>query len=122
VSLIIAQRLARKLCGNCKEPVEIPAEALFKEGFTQADIDSGVTIFTAKGCSQCTNGYKGRVGIYQVMPVTETIGRIIMEGGNAIQIAEQAKADGIADLRQSGLRKVKDGVTSLEEINRVTID
>jgi type IV pilus assembly protein PilB len=122
VSLIIAQRLARRLCENCKEPIDIPAEALRKEGFTQADIAEGITVHHAKGCSSCNGGYKGRVGIYQVMPVTETIGRIIMGGGNAMQIADQAKADGIADLRASGLRKVKDGVTSLEEINRVTID
>ena len=122
VSLIIAQRLARRLCNNCKEPVDIPAEALLKEGFTQADIDGGLTIFSGKGCSQCTSGFKGRVGIYQVMPVTDAIGRIIMEGGNAMQIADQAEAEGIPDLRKSGLKKVKDGVTSLEEINRVTID
>jgi transcription elongation factor GreB len=122
VSLIIAQRLARRLCSNCKEPEDIPAEALLKEGFTRADLESGVTIFSPKGCSQCTNGYKGRVGIYQVMPCTETIGRIIMEGGNALQIAAQAKSEGVADLRQSGLKKVKDGLTSLEEINRVTVD
>ena len=122
VSLIIAQRLARRLCSNCKEPVDVPAEALLKEGFTQADIDSGITIFHAKGCSQCTGGYKGRVGIYQVMPCSETIGRIIMEGGNSLQIASQAKAENVADLRQSGLKKVKDGLTSLEEINRVTVD
>ena len=122
VSLIIAQRLARRLCGNCKEPIEIPHEALLKEGFTEADIASGVTIFAAKGCSQCTNGYKGRVGIYQVMPCTETIGRIMMEGGNSMQIAGQAKSEGVADLRQSGLKKVKDGLTSLEEVNRVTVD
>jgi type IV pilus assembly protein PilB len=122
VSLIIAQRLARRLCSNCKEPVDVPAEALIKEGFTRADVDAGLTIFHAKGCSQCTNGYKGRIGIYQVMPCTETIGRIIMEGGNAMQIAAQAKAEGVADLRQSGLKKVKDGLTSLEEINRVTVD
>jgi type IV pilus assembly protein PilB len=122
VSLIIAQRLARRLCSNCKEPVDIPAEALLKEGFTRADVDAGVTIFHAKGCNQCTNGYKGRLGIYQVMPCTETIGRIMMEGGNSLQIAAQAKAEGVADLRQSGLKKVKDGLTSLEEINRVTVD
>ena len=122
VSLIIAQRLARRLCENCKEAIEVPAEALLKEGFTQADVAEGITVYHAKGCGQCTNGYKGRVGIYQVMQVTETIGRIIMEGGNAIQIAEQAKRDGVADLRASGLKKVKGGVTSLEEINRVTID
>ena len=122
VSLIIAQRLARRLCSNCKEPIDVPAEALLKEGFNQQDIDEGLTVYKANGCKLCTAGYKGRVGIYQVMPVTETIGRIIMEGGNAMQIADQAKADGVPDLRMSGLRKVKDGVTSLEEINRVTID
>jgi len=122
VSLIIAQRLARRLCPNCKEPVDIPAEALKKEGFTQAEIEAGITIFGPKGCSQCTMGYKGRVGIYQVMPVTETLGRIIMEGGNAMQIAETAKKDGVADLRQSALKKVKDGLTSLEELNRVTVE
>ena len=122
VSLIIAQRLARRLCPNCKEPVDIPAEALLKEGFTKADVESGLTIFHAKGCSQCTAGYKGRVGIYQVMMCTEAIGRIIMEGGNSMHIAAQAKKEGVADLRQSGLKKVKDGLTSLEEINRVTVD
>jgi type IV pilus assembly protein PilB len=122
VSLIIAQRLARRLCSNCKEPVDIPAEALLKEGFTRADVEAGLTIYHAKGCNQCTNGYKGRVGIYQVMPCSETIGRIMMEGGNSMQIAAQAKAEGVADLRQSGLKKVKDGLTSLEEINRVTVD
>jgi type IV pilus assembly protein PilB len=122
VSLIIAQRLARRLCSNCKEPVDIPAEALLKEGFTKADVESGLTIFHAKGCNQCTGGYKGRVGIYQVMPCTESIGRIIMEGGNSMQIAAQARKEGVADLRQSGLKKVKDGLTSLEEINRVTVD
>src|SRR5215470_17165567 len=122
VSLIIAQRLARKLCSNCKEPLDVPPDALLKEGFTHADIDGGMTIFTAKGCSQCTGGYKGRVGIYQVMPCSEQIGRIIMEGGNAIQIAEEAKKEGVTDLRTSALKKVKDGITSLEEINRVTIE
>ena len=95
---------------------------MLKEGFTKADIESGLTVFSANGCNQCTSGYKGRVGIYQVMPVTDAIGRIIMEGGNAIQIADQAVKEGVPDLRRSGLKKVKDGVTSLEEINRVTID
>ncbi len=122
VSLIIAQRLARRLCSNCKQPKDVPAEALLKEGFTQEQIDQGIRVYAPVGCNQCTDGYKGRVGIYQVMPVTETIGRIIMEGGNAIQIAEAAASDGIWDLRQSGLNKVIDGMTSLEEINRVTID
>jgi type IV pilus assembly protein PilB len=122
VSLIIAQRLARKLCNNCKQPIDIPGEALRKEGFEAADIDSGFKVFRAVGCGQCTDGYKGRVGIYQVMPVTETIGRIIMEGGGAININDQATKDGVWNLRRSGLQKVKDGVTSLEEVNNVTID
>lgn len=122
VSLIIAQRLARRLCDNCKEPMEVPAEALLKEGFSKAQIDEGMTIYHPKGCQQCNGGYKGRVGIYQVMPVTEAIGRIIMEGGNAMQIADQARAESVPDLRMSGLKKVRDGITSLEEINRVTID
>jgi type IV pilus assembly protein PilB len=122
VSLIIAQRLARKICVNCKEPLDIPPEALLKEGFTRADIDAGMSIYTGKGCAQCNGGYKGRIGIYQVMPVTEQIGRIIMEGGNVMQIAAQAKKEGVVDLRQSALKKVKDGITSLEEINTVTIE
>jgi len=122
VSLIIAQRLARRLCPNCKKPIDVPKEALLLEGFTEAEVEEGFTIYSAEGCNQCTSGYKGRLGIFQVMPVTETIGRIIMEGGNSMQIADQADAEGIADLRKSGLKKVKDGLTSLEEINRVTID
>jgi type IV pilus assembly protein PilB len=122
VSLIIAQRLARRLCEHCKEPVDVPAEALLKEGFSAADIDTGITVFHGKGCNQCNAGYRGRIGVYQVMPVSEALGRIIMEGGNALQLAEQARKEGVADLRQAGLRKVKAGITSLEEINRVTID
>ncbi|MGD2168327.1 MAG: ATPase, T2SS/T4P/T4SS family, partial [Gammaproteobacteria bacterium] len=122
VSLIIAQRLARRLCENCKEPIDVPPEALLKEGFNEDDISAGITVFHGKGCNLCNGGYRGRIGIYQVMPVTEQIGRIIMEGGNAMQIADQARRDGIRDLRMSGLRKVQQGVTSLEEINRVTID
>ena len=122
VSLIIAQRLARKLCDNCKETQDIPREALEKEGFEAADIEKGLTIFGPKGCKQCNDGYKGRVGIFQVMEVSETMGRIIMEGGNAMQIADQAASEGVIDLRQAGLNKVKEGVTSLVEINRVTIE
>jgi type IV pilus assembly protein PilB len=122
LSLVIAQRLARRLCNNCKEIVDVPREALLKEGFTEQQIDAGLTIYGPVGCSQCNSGYKGRVGVYQVMPVTETIGRIIMEGGNAMQIAEQAAEEGVWDLRRSGLQKVIDGITGLEEINRVTID
>ena len=122
VSLIIAQRLARKLCTHCKQSVDVPIEALRKEGFTDADIGSGIRVYKAVGCNMCTDGYKGRMGIYQVMPVTETIGRIIMEGGGAININDQAIKDGIWNLRRSGLEKVKAGLTSLEEINNVTID
>ena len=122
VSLIIAQRLARRLCDNCKEIKEIPNEALAKEGFSEEELKSGVSIFGAVGCKQCNGGYKGRLGIFQVMEVSETMGRIIMEGGNAIQIADQAILEGVVDLRQAGLNKVKGGVTSLDEINRVTIE
>ena len=122
VNLIIAQRLARRLCKNCKRPVEIPKEALLKEGFTEAEIDAGLTIFEPVGCDQCTEGYKGRTGIYQVMPVSEAMGRIIMEGGNAIQIADQATKDGVPDLRRSGLTKVKGGFFGLAELNRVTTE
>ena len=122
VSLIIAQRLARKLCDNCKESKDVPREALEKEGFDAEELDSGITIFAPTGCKSCNDGYKGRIGIFQVMEVTEAMGRIIMEGGNAIQIADQAKSEGVIDLRRAGLNKVKDGVTSLEEINRVTIE
>jgi type IV pilus assembly protein PilB len=122
VSLIIAQRLARRLCSQCKVVVDVPAEALLKEGFLEADVRAGIRIMGAKGCSACTDGYKGRVGIYQVMPVTETLGRIIMEGGNAIDIADQAAKEGVWDLRRAGLEKVKQGMTSIEEVNSVTIE
>ncbi|WP_372591554.1 type IV-A pilus assembly ATPase PilB [Guyparkeria sp.] len=122
VSLIIAQRLARRLCNNCKQPENIPEEELRREGFTAEDLAASPKLFKAEGCDQCTNGYKGRVGIYQVMSVSEAMGRIIMEGGNAIDIADQASKEGIDDLRRSGLKKVLAGVTSLEEVNRVTKD
>jgi type IV pilus assembly protein PilB len=122
VSLIIAQRLARRLCSQCKALVDIPAEALLKEGFQEADVKAGLKIYGAKGCSNCSDGYKGRCGIYQVMPVTDAIGRIIMEGGNAIDIGDQAKKEGVWDLRRAGLEKVRQGLTSLEEVNSVTIE
>ena len=120
VNLIIAQRLARRLCNSCKEVLDIPKEALLEEGYSQQEIAAGLKIYGPKGCDQCSGGYKGRVGIYQVMPVSEEMGRIIMENGNAMQLAEQAKKEGIPDLRESGLKKVKDGITSLDELNRVT--
>ena len=122
VNVITAQRLGRKLCGNCKRPLEnIPKEALLKEGFSEEDVDSdGLIIYEAVGCDQCTSGYKGRVGIYQVMEVSEEMKRQVMEGRNAIDIADQAAKEGIWDIRTSGISKVKQGVTSIEELNRVT--
>ena len=122
VSLIIAQRLARRLCDNCKEVRDVPREALKKEGFSEEDIEGGLTIFGPVGCRSCNDGYKGRLGVFQVMEVSDVMGRIIMEGGNAIQIADQAVVEGVKDLRGAGLDKVKAGLTSLEEINRVTIE
>jgi type IV pilus assembly protein PilB len=122
VSLIIAQRLARRLCNSCKHLIDVPAEALRKEGFRDEDIAAGIKIYGPKGCGNCNEGYKGRVGVYQVMPVTESIGRIIMAGGNAIDISDQAAKEGVWDLRRAGLEKVRQGLTSLEEINSVTIE
>lgn len=121
VSLIIAQRLARRLCKFCKRRAEIPREELIREGFRPDELDS-LELYEAVGCDQCNNGYKGRVGVYQVMPVSDAIGRIIMEGGNAIDIDDQAKKDGVDDLRAAGLKKVREGVTSLAEINSVTVN
>jgi type IV pilus assembly protein PilB len=124
VSLIIAQRLARRLCGHCKVPRDIPKEALLKEGFTDIDVAQGLKIFgpSPKGCSNCTDGYKGRVGIYQVLPVTDAIAHIILAAGSAPQITEQAAKEGVWDLRRAGLEKVKSGLTSLEEVNSVTVE
>jgi type IV pilus assembly protein PilB len=122
VLLIMAQRLARRLCDHCKVEEEIPAEALLEEGFSEKDVAAGIKIYRPAGCNLCTQGYKGRVGIFQVMPVSEVMGRIIMEGGNSMQLADQSKKEGVADLRTSGLNKVREGITSLEEINRVTKD
>ncbi|WP_407635335.1 type IV-A pilus assembly ATPase PilB [Methylohalobius crimeensis] len=123
VVLIMAQRLARRLCEYCKREAELPPELLLKSGFKEDELDQ-LNLFTAdpEGCEHCTKGYKGRVGIYQVMPVTESINRIILENGNAMQIAEQARKEGINDLRESGLNKVREGITSIEEIDRVTRD
>ncbi len=120
VLLIMAQRLVRRLCRKCRKPDKIPRNALLEEGFTPAEIEEGLTLYKPVGCEHCHQGYRGRIGIYQVMPVSDAMGRLIMEGGNAIQLAEQARAEGVLDLRQSGLRKVKAGITSLDEVNRVT--
>jgi type IV pilus assembly protein PilB len=119
VTLIIAQRLARRL-HDCKKLQNLPPQVLLAAGFSQADIDAGLTIYEAGGCDGCNEGYKGRVGIYQVMPMLEDIQKIILQGGNALQISEVAKAAGINDLRASALLKVKQGMTSLTEIDRVT--
>ncbi len=121
VTLVIAQRLARRL-HDCKQPLSLPMAALLAEGFSQAEIDAGLQIFDAVGCSGCNEGYKGRTGLYQVMPMSEEIQKIVLAGGSALKIAEQAKRDGIRDLRTSALWKVKQGVVSLAEINRVTKD
>ncbi|HEY5682306.1 MAG TPA: type IV-A pilus assembly ATPase PilB, partial [Sulfuricaulis sp.] len=119
VNLIIAQRLARRLCQHCKKSLNIPKPALLKAGFKEEDVN-GLTVFGPVGCDACNGGYKGRVGIYQVMPVTEEIGAIIMRGGNQLDIELQAKKDGVPDLRQAGLMKVKQGITSLEEVETAT--
>jgi type IV pilus assembly protein PilB len=122
VLLIMAQRLARRLCAHCREEDDLPREALIEEGFTEEEIAEGITIYKPVGCDRCVDGYKGRVGIFQVIKVSEEMGRLIMEGGNSIQLADQADKEGYADLRRSGLRKVKAGTTSLLELNRVTKD
>jgi type IV pilus assembly protein PilB len=116
VILITAQRLARRLCPNCKAPADIPHETLLDAGFKEEDVDGTWTPYRPVGCSACNNGYKGRVGIYQVMPISEDIQRIILADGGALDIAKQAELDGVKSLRQSGLYKVRLGVTSLEEV------
>ncbi|MES9883261.1 MAG: ATPase, T2SS/T4P/T4SS family, partial [Sedimenticola sp.] len=121
VLLIMAQRLARRLCEHCKEPEEIPREALLEEGFQENEL-ADLTTYKAVGCERCTRGYKGRVGIFQVMPISSDIEKMILEGGNSMQLEALATSEGVANLRMSGLRKVKAGLTSLEEINRVTKD
>jgi type IV pilus assembly protein PilB len=120
VLLITAQRLARKLCENCKKPADYPRESLLKAGFKPQDLDGNWKPYRAVGCSSCTNGYRGRVGIYQVMPITEAIQRIILTQGTALDIAKQAEVEGVRDLRQSGLIKVRAGATTLEEVITVT--
>ncbi len=120
VILITAQRLARRLCPQCKAPADIPHEALLDAGYKEEDIDGSWAPFKPVGCSACNNGYKGRVGIYQVMPISEEQQRIILRDGSAMEIAEQARREGVRSLRESGLHKVKMGMTSLEEVLAVT--
>ena len=120
VILITAQRLARRLCENCKTPADYPREAMLRAGYAPEDLDGAWRPFRAVGCSACNSGYKGRVGLYQVMPITDAIQRIILSEGTAMDIAEQAKREGVRDLRQSGLIKVRSGLTTLEEVIAVT--
>jgi type IV pilus assembly protein PilB len=124
VNLIIAQRLARRLCVECKTPIEVPKEALLEKGFTEEDVATGFDVFEAnpEGCDKCNAGYKGRVGIYEVVKITPQMSRIIMEDGNSIELAKQAKEHGFNDLRRSGLEKVKQGMTSISEADRVTTE
>ena len=120
VLLITAQRLARRLCENCKKTADYPRESMLKAGFQPADLDGNWKPYRAVGCSACNNGYKGRVGLYQVMPITDAIQRIILSEGTALDIAKQAQIEGVRDLRQSGLIKVRAGMTTLEEVLTVT--
>lgn len=122
VSLIIAQRLARRLCSSCKEPIDVPREVLEKSGFTAEQIDSGFTVYQPKGCDKCNNGYKGRVGIYEVVKITPAISQLIMNEASSIEIAKAAADEGFNDLRKSALIKAIEGVTSLAEVDRVTKD
>jgi type IV pilus assembly protein PilB len=116
VILITAQRLARRLCPHCKVDANLPDETLLHAGFKPAEIDHTWKTYRPVGCTQCNNGYKGRVGIYQVMPITDELQRIILRDGSAMEIAEQADREGVRSLRRSGLHKVKLGLTSLEEV------
>jgi type IV pilus assembly protein PilB len=120
VILITAQRLARRLCVVCKEPADVPYEALLDAGFKEDEIDGSWKPYRPVGCSACNEGYKGRVGIYQVMPVSEEIQRLILNDASALEIEAQAQREGVRTLRQSGLHKVKTGMTSLEEVLAVT--
>lgn len=119
INLIVAQRLARRLC-DCKEKLDVPKSALMEKGFTEEEVDEGFEIFGPKGCQKCSGGYKGRVGIYEVMKVTPEISKIIMEDGNSLQIAEISEGEGFNNIFQSALVKVKSGLTSLDEVDRVT--
>jgi len=120
VNLVIAQRLVRKLCPSCKAPIDIPKNSLLEMGFTEQDLQEDFTIYQPVGCSECREGYKGRLGVYEVMKVTPEISRLIMQDANAIQIADVSEKLGFNNLRRSGLKKVILGLTSLQEVHRVT--
>ena len=121
VSLIIAQRLGRRLCKECCTPADIPRETLIEEGFTDAMLN-GATIMQAVGCDACKDGYKGRVGIYEVVRISQDLANMIMTGSNSLELARKARELGYADLRTSALKKCAAGLISLEEVNRVTVD
>jgi type IV pilus assembly protein PilB len=121
ITLVIAQRLARKLCKHCKVKADVPKAALLEIGFIEEELPD-LDLYTHKGCEQCTGGFKGRVGIYEVLPFSPKMGEVVMAGGTAIDIANQMKVEGIINLRRAGLNKVKLGLTSIDEINRVTKD
>ncbi len=120
VTLVIAQRLGRRLCKHCKVVDDVPDDVLLEAGYKQEELP--LKLYKPVGCDQCAHGYKGRVGIYQVMPISDKMGRIVMDGGNAIDIADQAELDGVQNLRRSALNRVAEGITSLEEANRITLD
>jgi len=120
VLLITAQRLARRLCQVCKKVIDIPDKALLEAGYKKSELDGSWKPYHPIGCNACNNGYKGRVGLYQVMPITEEIQRIILRDGSALEIAEQARREGVKTLREAGLEKVKAGLTSLEEVLAVS--
>jgi type IV pilus assembly protein PilB len=124
VNVITAQRLGRRLCTNCRRSIEVPKEALLSEGFTEEEVDGDLVFFEANpdGCGQCNSGYKGRVGIYQVLVMSEEIKRLVMEGRNAMDIAQQATREGVPDLRMSARKKVKDGFLDIKEMNRITVE
>ncbi len=122
LNLIMAQRLARRLCKHCKQPQDLPRQTLLREGFAEEEIDAGLTVYEAVGCEHCTGGYKGRTGIYQVMPISDEMRKLITREASDIEIAAQAQREGIADLVRAGLDKVREGVTSLGEIHRITKD
>jgi type IV pilus assembly protein PilB len=119
ISLVIAQRLARRLCPVCKEVINVPIESKIEMGFTEAEAKE-LVLYKAVGCGQCQDGYKGRVGLYEVMPISEQIAELIMKGGNAIDIAKQAQIEGVWNIRQSGLYKLRQGLTTFEEIYRIS--
>ena len=122
VNLIVAQRLARKLCEFCKQKIDVPEKALLGIGFTPEDLTKELNIFKAIGCKKCKGGYKGRVGVYEVMPISKKIGEIIMNGGTSLDVGTQALQEGVWFLRKSGLSKASRGLTSLEEVSRITRD